>query len=317
MLSNFHFIRPHFLWALIPMALLAYLLIRKHNVIQLWAKVISPKLLKHLLVESGGQSKVRPHQIFNLLGFIAIIALAGPSYEKEPSPFTEDKAALVIILKTTPSMLAQDIQPSRLSRAAQKIHDLLELRPGTKASLIAYSGSAHIVIPLTEDHRIVSSFASELDPAIMPKEGSALPQALMLADKVLQQGKTPGSVLLITDSITQQEQKEMAQQKYPFRVQVYAAGGPKGVKVPIDSPVVQPLNIQSLDDAAKSLRGNLVEMTVDRTDLEQLNRRIESSMQASLKDGGERWRDSGYWFTPFLVLLSLMWFRKGWELNYE
>ncbi|WDE96207.1 VWA domain-containing protein [Lentisphaera profundi] len=317
MLNNFHFIRPQFLWILIPMTLLAYLLIKKHHVIHLWSKVIAPHLLEHLLIESGNPSRIRPHHIFCLLAYISIFSLAGPSYKKEASPFTEDKAALVIILKTTPSMLAQDIQPNRLTRATQKIHDLLELRPGTKASLIAYAGSAHIVLPLTEDHRIISSFASELDPSIMPKEGSALPDALKLADKILKQGSIPGSVLLITDAITKQEQENISSSQFSFAVQVYASAGPAGTKVPIDSPIVQALDIKALNQLASRLRGSLVHMTVDKSDLVQLDTKIENSMQASLKEGGERWQDSGYYLVPFLLLLSLMWFRKGWRLNYE
>jgi Ca-activated chloride channel homolog len=316
-MTDFHFIRPYFLLALIPMLLLTYLLLRRHNISELWGKVIAPHLLDHLLIESGKKSALRPHHLFIFAGFLSIFALAGPTYKKEASPFTEDQAALVIILKTSPSMLAQDIQPNRLSRSAQKIKDLLTLRKGTKTALIAYAGSAHLVLPLTEDQEVLSHFAAELDPAIMPKEGSSLIKALELANKVLKKGKTPGTVLLITDGVNPQEQTELDQVKYPFAVQVYASAGPPGAKAPIDSPMVKPLNESELQLTARKLKGTVTKMTVDDADLKNLNSHIESSMQASMKEGGERWKDSGYAFVPILLILSLLWFRKGWELNYE
>lgn len=316
-MTDFHFIRPYFLLALIPMFLLSYLLLKRHNVLELWGKIIAPHLLEHLLISSGKKSRIRPHHLFIFAGFLSIFALAGPTYEKEASPFTEDKAALVIILKTTPSMLAQDVQPSRLSRSAQKIKDLLELRKGTKTSLIAYAGSAHLVLPLTEDQKILSHFAAELDPSLMPKEGSSLVKALDLANKVLQEGKIPGTVLLMTDGINPQEQKELSQIKYPFAVQVYASAGPPGAKTPIGSPLVQPVNEADLKNIAQQFGGRPIKMTLDEKDLKELNSNIESSMQASMKEGGERWKDSGYALVPILLMLSLLWFRKGWELNYE
>ena len=56
--------------------------------------------------------------------------MAGPAWREQDSPFTEDAAALVIVLEVTPSMRTTDVQPSRLERAVQKIHDLLAARRG-------------------------------------------------------------------------------------------------------------------------------------------------------------------------------------------
>jgi hypothetical protein len=90
-----------------------------------------------------------------------------------------------IVLKVTPSMRTPDIQPDRLTRSVQKIHDLLNLRPGAKTSLIAYSGAAHVVMPVTKDENIVNTFAGALDPKIMPSEGDSAAEALRLADQTL------------------------------------------------------------------------------------------------------------------------------------
>jgi hypothetical protein len=61
------------------------------------------------------------------------------------------------------------VQPSRLERAAQKIRDLLAERRGTRSALIAYAGSAHLVMPLTRDADLIARFAAELSPDVMPR----------------------------------------------------------------------------------------------------------------------------------------------------
>ncbi|MCM8529534.1 MAG: VWA domain-containing protein [Lentisphaeraceae bacterium] len=283
----------------------------------LWSNVISPHLLKHLIIESGKKGRFRPHQVFNLIGVVAIIALAGPTYQKEASPFAEDKASLVIVVKVTPSMLAQDIQPSRLARAAHKIKDLLSLRPGTKTALIAYAGSAHVVLPLTADTEIISTFAAELEPIIMPKKGDALEDALDLAEKLLKQEGSAGTIVLMADGVMDGQINAISEKDYSYAVQLYTVAGAPGVQVPVDSPPVVPYDDQQFRSLSKSLEGTVVTMTVDNKDLQILNSKIESSISASLKDGGERWLDMGYWLVPLLVLFALMWFRKGWELSYE
>ena len=102
------------------------------------------------------------------------------------------------------AMNTEDVQPSRLTRATQKIHDLLKQRAGAKTSLIAYAGTAHVVMPETSDSTIIDAFAQALDPKIMPKAGDAAADALRLADQTLA-GTGSGSILWITDSIAPEQ----------------------------------------------------------------------------------------------------------------
>ena len=120
-LAAFHFLRPSWLLLLLPAAVLTWSLLKSLDPVQSWRRVIAPELLKHLLLkDETRRGRFRPTHVVALAWLLCILALAGPSWEKEPSPFTEDQAALFIVLKVTPEMLAQDIPPSRLKRAAQK-----------------------------------------------------------------------------------------------------------------------------------------------------------------------------------------------------
>src|SRR5215475_317212 len=100
-------------------------------------------------------------------------------------PFADDVAALAIVVKVTPSMTTADVQPSRLARGVEKIEDLLKLRKGAKTSLVAYSGTAHVVMPSTTDGGIIATFAQALAPEIMPQDGDAVADAFRLADQTL------------------------------------------------------------------------------------------------------------------------------------
>jgi Ca-activated chloride channel family protein len=198
-------------------------------------------------------------------------------------------------------MMASDVQPSRLERAKHKLRDLLEQRKGSSTGLIVYSGSAHLVMPLTRDDRIVSTMVEDLTPDLMPVDGDALVAALKLAEQVLDKSGVAGSVLVIADSVS------------PVQAQSLSANG-------ISFPV-QFLSMQSpaagIDNGLQSAAGNLgaavVELTVDQTDVEKVARRAQSGLTARSATGdGTRWLDAGYPLVPLLAVFLLMWSRKGW-----
>ena len=69
-------------------------------------------------------------------------------------------------------MLGEDVQPSRLARARHKLRDLLERRRGARTALVAYAGSAHVALPLTDDAELLESYLDALDPGLMPRPGN-------------------------------------------------------------------------------------------------------------------------------------------------
>jgi Ca-activated chloride channel family protein len=135
---------------------------------------------------------------------LTIVAVAGPTWRHEPSPFADDAAALAIVVRVSPSMTTEDVQPSRLARATQKVHDLLAQRGLAKTALIAYAGSAHVVMPATTDSGIIDTFAGALDPKIMPVDGDVAADALALADRTLASAGG-GSILWVTDGVSPEQ----------------------------------------------------------------------------------------------------------------
>jgi len=122
--SNFHFIRPLFLLALIPSVLLGVALLRQQQKAVQWQTFIAPHLLKFLV--DGSANKLKRLPIFALIGLwsLAALALAGPAWTKLPQPVHKEASALVIVWDLSPSMKAGDLNPSRVVRSRLKLFDL-------------------------------------------------------------------------------------------------------------------------------------------------------------------------------------------------
>jgi Ca-activated chloride channel family protein len=300
--ADFHFIRPSFLLAFLPVIFAAIFLIRRQKDGAAWLGMIDPNLLKHLIVGEGKENKIKPMHILCAIWGLSVIALSGPSWRKQASPFSDDQAGLVIVLKMSGSMEAEDVQPSRLERAKFKMRDLLEQRSGAASGLIVYSGSAHLVMPLTKDDSIISTMAEGLTPAVMPTEGDALCAALISAEKLLIEAGVPGSVLVIADSVDPGQAGRLAEVASDLPVQFLSIQ-------PSQSP-----SDAGLQAAAKARGAELVVMTDGDEDVTRLNTLAQSKMLATTaNDGSERWEDAGYWLLPLILLGALFWSRKGWQ----
>jgi Ca-activated chloride channel family protein len=215
----------------------------------------------------------------------------------------------MILLKLNPSMLSEDLRPSRLERVRHKLHDLFELRPGGSAGLIAYSGSSHLVMPLTQDTRIIEQMAKALDPSLMPAQGDALAEALARAAAQFEGRNTAGSVLVITDSIEPAQIRDLTE---------YGKGAGPPVQI-LAALANRDLAAQNgIEAGARALGAPLALMTVDETDLRQIIKRAESQVIAATpKMEAVQWKDSGYLLVPVIVLGALLWARRGWSVRWE
>jgi len=306
--TTFQFLRPWWLLALIPGVALWWLLRRNKDPLRMYGGLIAPHLLKHLVVGENKQGFFHPVRIFSLVWLLLVIALAGPSWRMEPSPFAEQQAGLMVLLKTSTSMKAQDLPPSRLERAIYKIKDLFAVRGQEPSGLIAYSGSAHLVMPLTKDTRIIELMAGELDPDVMPVDGDNLSEALELARQQFDRSQTTGSILVIADSIDE----ALAEQLVEYRKK----DGPP-VQVLAMGPERQTARA-AVARGARALDASVHTITVDDGDMRDIVAGAKRMVkEVSAHQEGSRQRDEGYLFVPFITALIALWARKGWSLRWQ
>jgi len=319
-LSHLHLLRPLWLLALIPLLWTMYHLYRARSPFDKWQKIIAPNLIKAMRVRHTHVRRLNPLNVFAVSSVLIIIILAGPTWKQQASPFSEDLSALVIVLDASSSMDQKDVQPSRLERAKQKIEDLLALRPGGRVGLIVYAGSAHSVIPLTNDMEVVNNFLKAVTSDMMPKPGKFAEKALPIADRMLQVKlangiEVKGTLLLLSDGIGPETSTEF--EKYfsnnQHQLLVLGIGNDPSSESHITST---PLEEKALIDLANTSDGHYQSLTLDQGDVKYLNRRINSHL-VIVEDGTRPWFDSGYYLLYPLIFLMLFWFRKGWTLNWS
>src|SRR4029078_12884133 len=112
-----------------------------------------------------------------------------------------DKAPLMVVLAVGSSMNGTDVAPSRLERAQQKIGDLLRARAGARTGLIAYAGTAHLVMPPTDDRSVIEPFLAALAPGLMPADGKNVTAAVALAATALATEPVAGTILVVADDL--------------------------------------------------------------------------------------------------------------------
>ncbi|WP_420341418.1 vWA domain-containing protein [Vibrio vulnificus] len=306
--SQFHFLRPEWLWAFVPMLLLLWMRWREESAAS-WKAILPTHLRQVLTIGEYGWRKQLPLKLLVVNVTLAIIICAGPTWQRQASPFGEDKATMLVILDNSNSMLQNDLPSSRLARSKQKIRDLLVARKGGSTGLVVFAGSAHVAMPVTQDSKVFDPFLAAITPEIMPIEGKLAEKALPLIDQQLQ-GQAGSSVLLVSDGVNPAtiDAYEAYFAEKPYQLLILAAGNSNVVS---DTP----LDLGSLNKLANATGGRLVQTSVDNRDIETLNRYVERNMQLN-GDSSMPWQDMGYPLLLPIAIIMMLWFRKGWLVQW-
>lgn len=301
LIAGFHFLRPVCLLLLLPAIALWLLERREADTTARWRRAIDPSLLRHLTVGGESGRRLKPEDMLLAAWLLAILAAAGPAWRQIPSPFAQAARPAMLVVKVTPSMLGHDLAPTRLDRAREKMADLLALREGAPTGLVAYAGSAHLVLPPTPDGAVVRTMAGALAPELMPRQGDALPEAVKLAARTLAEGGQGGSIVVFADAAPA----------------IPAGAAPSSAPVTLFAmlPPARASADPSLRAAASALGADLLAPTLDTADVERLAHALATAGPPPPAPGeAPRWQEAGWWLTPVVVLLALVWFRRGWVL---
>jgi Ca-activated chloride channel homolog len=326
-LAEFHFIRPYWLLALLPYVILLVMLVRSKLSQGNWAAVCDAALLPYLLQDKAVAQGRWPLATAAVAAFLTIIALAGPTWERLPTPVFRNDSALVIVLDLSKSMDAADIKPSRLVMARYKIADILKQRKDGQTALIVYAGDAFTVTPLTNDTDTIDNQLSALTTDIMPSDGNNTARALEKAEALFKQaGLQKGQILLITNGgSVDEEALAKAKALDTYQLLVLGVGTSGGAPIALEmggflkddqgSIVVDKLDVSGLEKLAQAGNGAYGTLTADDTDIQALL----STAATQAHEKGEKnenlmldqWRDTGPWLLLLVLPLAALSFRKG------
>lgn len=324
----FHFLRPQWFLALLPLALVLWLLFFRKQGSRGWEAVCDERLLPHILIRKPGRARRASLALTALGGLLAVAALAGPAWEKLPQPVFTARDALVIALDLTRSMDAGDVSPSRLERARFKIRDLIEKRSEGQTALLVYAGEAFVVTPLTDDVETIKSQLNALEPDIMPALGNRPDKAVNLSMDLLRQaGRRQGHLLLITDEaeVEAAEESVGSLRNEGYRLSILGVGTSHGVPVPLPDGgflkgrngeiVIPVLDEKPLRQLAALGGGRYVRLTKDDSDVALLTDYFsganDGDEQVATELEADVWREQGPWLVLCLLPLAALLFRRG------
>lgn len=328
-LADFHFLRPGWLIALLPLLLLPRLLNHRQLKQSDWTRFCDPALLPYILIQAPTSNQTLIQKLLLLGGLLAVLALAGPTYEKLPAPAFRNLSALVIVLDLSRAMDATDLKPSRLERARYKIIDLLQRRKDGQSALLVYAGEAFTVTPLTDDAVTIIAQMSALTTGLLPVEGQRSELGLDQAVKLLRQaGINRGDVLLVTAGGLATLDTNRAGQlaKAGYAVSVLGVGTPDGAPIPLAGGgfyqnqrgeiVVARMDAESLSKLADQGKGMYHSITDDDRDIAALLDFFDRHTQAENNRQGstqlDEWQELGPWLLLPLLFLAALSFRRGW-----
>jgi len=197
----FRFAHPEYLYLFLLVPLLTGVFIytkilRRRNI----NKFGNPDLLADLM---PNVSFIRPQIKFymQLLAVILlIIVLSQPQFGMKEEKDKRKGIEVMIALDVSNSMMAQDVQPSRLEKAKQVLSKLVDGMTNDKIGLVVFAGDAYTQLPITADYVSAKMFLSTISTQMVPRQGTAIGSALDLSIKSFGAKSTAGkAILVITD----------------------------------------------------------------------------------------------------------------------
>ena len=305
--------------------LLAVLLARRQLAPGSWQRIVDPALVPFVLVRNQAKGLSYRWWLLLLSGLIAVLSIAGPSWQRVEQPVFRSEQAIVIALDLSYSMDAQDVTPSRLTRAKLKILDILERRKSGQTALVVYSANAFTVTPLTTDADTVAALVNSLSTDIMPSRGSNPPAAIEKGRQLLEQaGVGFGEVLLMTDGgssiVAERAAGELRDAGYTLSV--LGVGTLQGAPIPkvgggfvtdrAGNIAVPKLEMDELRRLASAGGGRYTALTADDHDIDTLlSGEVADATESDKSVATDQWREEGPWLLLVLLPLAALAFRRG------
>ena len=249
----FRFEEPAYLYLLILLPLLVafylYSNYRRRKAIQ---KFGDPILMAQLMPDvSRYRPDVKFWFVWAAIGFFSVL-LARPQFGSKLETVKRQGVEVMVALDISNSMLAQDVQPSRLEKAKRLMARLVDKMQNDKVGMIVFAGDAFTQLPITNDYISAKMFLESITPSLISSQGTNIGEAIRLAIKSFTpQEKVGRAIIVITDG----ENHEGG------AVEAAKEAASKGMKVfvlGIGSPDGSPIPLEGSNDYRKDNQGNVI-----------------------------------------------------------
>ena len=234
----FRFEEPTYLYLLLLLPLLAALFLysnyRRRKAIK---KFGDPELMAQLMPDAAKyRQDVKFWIAFVAIGLFAVL-LARPQFGSRLETVKRQGIEVIIALDISNSMLAEDVQPSRLQKAKRLVSQLVDKMENDKVGMIVFAGDAFTQLPITSDYISAKMFLETIDPSLISKQGTALGAAINLSTRSFTPMEGVGrTVILITDGENHEDgalEAAKAAVEKGIQINVLGVGMPEGAPIPI------------------------------------------------------------------------------------
>ncbi|MBK7213521.1 MAG: VWA domain-containing protein [Bacteroidales bacterium] len=239
----FRLAHPFMLYLLlvIPVMILLYILAGRMKK-RAFEKLGEWPLLQKLMPDYSGSRGLLKLILLLIAWVFLVIGLADPQTGSKLEKIKRKGIDIVFTLDVSNSMLAQDIAPNRLERAKQAINRLLDNLENDRVGLVVFAGRSYVQMPLTSDYSAAKLFLANINPGMIPTQGTAIGEAIETSAACFTKSKQSKAIILITDGENfEDDAVDAAQNAASNGVRVYTIGMglPEGAPIPIFNSGVQ------------------------------------------------------------------------------
>lgn len=280
------FARPWWLLALLPVALVIWRLWRAPDGSAAWSRIVDAHLLPHLLTDAAPRSRRIGLTALACGMCLAVLALAGPTLDRQPERALRRDALRVLAIELSPQMAPH------LQRIKPLLLELLRTLPDGQTALLVYAEEPYLIVPPSTDAGTIARFIPELASDAMPLQGNRPERALRMAAELLRRNAAATRDLLwITTGATSAPRPDLPGARLSI---LHAAAN--------DDPAL----------AAQAQQSGGAYLRADDGDVHQLATILGTNANwiadGHATAGGA---DLGYWLVLALLPLAALAFRRG------
>ncbi len=199
---NFEYLRLYFVYVLFLTPVIIFLVL-------MGLKKREKRILSFLNlqnIKTGVQSsglRIIPALLSGLMFICLVLTLTQPRTLDKEEESESRGVDIMVVVDVSASMLATDINPSRLVQAKREIIDLVKRLDGDRVGLVAFAGLAFVHCPLTLDYDAFKVFVDQLVPQLVPAPGLDIERAIDVSLAALaasgEEGSEGQAILLMSD----------------------------------------------------------------------------------------------------------------------
>jgi Ca-activated chloride channel homolog len=303
-----------YLLSLIPFAILFFVYVWKKRKNALY-KLCDISKISNLFPKNSAIKTLIRYSLLVISLSMIVISLISPRWSYEWQEIKTQGTNIIVALDLSKSMLADDISPTRLSRAKLEINKLIDKLSGDRLGLIIFAGEAFLQSPLTHDYLMIQDWVSKIDTDYVSSPGTSIKEAILEAIKAFSFVESQSKALIIISDGEEQDLETLvvAEQAKAAGIKIYSigVGTEKGAPIKISGSLVKDskgnIVISKLDDAllkqiAQVTNGHYVRSTTGDFHLDQI---YYDHIKKMMSDEVVKLGKTRRWFETYQIFMSI------------